>query len=310
MRIVSTEEIKRILDFGRLVPALERGFIDYSQGRARSAPITNIDFPEANGEMHIKPGYLMSNNDACVKIVTCFYDNPSKGMPTRDGAIVVADRTTGRMKAILCDSGHITDMRTAGASAVAVSRLARHGEIELGLVGTGTQAYWHARAIGSVRGISKIRIWGRSRAKADLLADRISGELRVPVTLGSLDEVTASDVVVTATPAHEPILTSQTPKRGAVIVAMGADAKGKRELSAGFMAQVTHVVADSVSQCRQYGELQWPDLTGRPAYDLGEVLAGTAGLNRGPEDVVLFDSTGLGFQDAVGAELVLSALKS
>lgn len=311
MRIVSTEEIKRILDFSRLVPALERGFIDYSQGRARSAPITNIDFPEANGEMHIKPGYLMSNNDACVKIVTCFYDNPSKGMPTRDGAIVVADRTTGKMKAILCDSGHITDMRTAGASAVAVSKLARHNETELGLVGTGTQAYWHARAIGSVRSLSRIRIWGRSRAKADLLADRISGELRVPVTIGSLDEVVGgSDVVVTATPAHEPILTTQTPKKGAVIVAMGADAKGKRELSAAFMDRVAHVVADSVAQCRQYGELQWPDLASRPAYDLGAVLAGSADLNRSSDDVVLFDSTGLGFQDAVGAELVLSALKS
>lgn len=310
MRIVSTEEIKRVLDFSRLVPALERGFIDYSQGRARSAPITNIDFPEANGEMHIKPGYLMSNNDACVKIVTCFYDNPSKGMPTRDGAIVVADRTTGKMKAILCDSGHITDMRTAGASAVAINRLARRTEIELGLVGTGTQAYWHARAISSVRSISKIRIWGRSRAKADLLADRITGELRVPVTLGSLDEVVDSDVVVTATPAHEPILTTQQPKKGAVIVAMGADAKGKRELSAIFMKNVSHVVADSVPQCRQYGELQWPDLASRPAYDLGEVLAGSAALNCSPDDVVLFDSTGLGFQDAVGAELVLSALKS
>lgn len=310
MRIVSTEEIKQILSFDRLVPALERGFMDYSQGKARSAPITNIDFPEANGEMHIKPGYLLSNNDVCVKIVTCFYDNPSKGMPTRDGSIVVADRSTGKMKAVLCDSGHITDMRTAGASAVAINALARQGEIELGLVGTGTQAYWHARAISSVRVISHIRIWGRSRAKADLLADRISGELRIPVTIATLEEVVASDVVVTATPAHEPILTTQLPRPGAVIVAMGADAKGKRELSDAFMTRVSHVVADSVPQCRQYGELQWPDQAGRQAYDLGEVLAGTAGLDRGPTDVVLFDSTGLGFQDAVGAALVLSALQS
>jgi ornithine cyclodeaminase/alanine dehydrogenase-like protein (mu-crystallin family) len=193
---------------------------------------------------------------------------------------------------------------------VAVSKLAGRETIELGLVGTGTQAYWHARSISSVRSLSKIRIWGRSRAKADLLADRISADLRIPVMPDSLDEVVNSDVVVTATPAHEPILTTQKPKKGAVIVAMGADARGKRELSAAFMANVAHVVADSVPQCRQYGELQWPDLASRPAYDLGEVLAGTAGLKVGADDVVLFDSTGLGFQDAVGAELVLSALKS
>jgi ornithine cyclodeaminase len=309
MRIVSTEEIKRLLDFSRLVPALERGFIDYSLDRARSAPITNIDFPEANGEMHIKPGYLLSNNDTCVKIVTCFYDNPAKGMPTRDGAIVVADRTTGKMKAMLCDSGHITDMRTAGASAVAIKALLNRDEIDLGLVGTGTQAYWHVHAIRSVRSISKVRVWGRRKDRADLLAARIGSEFGLHAVAASLDDVASSDVVVTATPAHHPILTTQRPKPGAVIVAMGADAKGKRELSAAFMDQIHHVVADSVPQCRQYGELQW-SLPDRPAVSLGEILAGTARLNRRPDDVVLFDSTGLGFQDAVGAELVLSALQS
>lgn len=310
MRIVSTDEIRKVLTFDVLVPALGRRFVDYAQGRARSAPITNIDFAEANGEMHIKPGYLLSNNDVCVKIVTCFYSNPAKGMPTRDGAIVVADRTNGKMKAMLCDSGHITDMRTAGASAVAVDALARQGTIELGLVGTGTQAYWHARAISSVRPIGKVLVWGRNAAKAGQLAERIGRELGVPAEVATLEAVAAADVVVSATPANEPILTTQKPRPGALIVAMGADAKGKRELSAEFLANVQHVVADSVPQCRQYGELQWPDMADRAAYNLGEVLAGTSGLVRRPEDVVVFDSTGLGFQDAVGAELVLSALKS
>lgn len=308
MQIVSADEIKRILDFDRLIPALRQGFVDYSLGKARSAPITNIDFPEANGEMHIKPGYLLSNDDVCVKIVTCFYSNPLKGLPTRDGAIVVADRTSGKMKAVLCDSGHITDMRTAGASAVAVSAFARPGDIRLGLVGTGTQAYWHARAISSVRPISGVAVWGRNQEKAAALADRIAGDLGIPVEVASLDHVVDSDVVVTATPAHEPILTTQSPRKGSLVVAMGADAKEKRELSASFMSKVDHIVADSVPQCRQYGELQWPDLSSRPAYNLGEALAGTAGLDRRPDDVILFDSTGLGFQDAVGAELVLSSL--
>jgi ornithine cyclodeaminase/alanine dehydrogenase-like protein (mu-crystallin family) len=41
---------------------------------------------------------------------------------------------------------------------------------------------------------------------------------------------------------------------------------------------------------------------------LGDVLAQGVGYGRRPNDVVLFDSTGLGFQDAVGAQLVLSSL--
>jgi ornithine cyclodeaminase len=115
--------------------------------------------------------------------------------------------------------------------------------------------------------------------------------------------------VVSATPARAPVLTTEAPKPGSVIVAMGADAVGKREISGEFAPKVARVVADSIKQCKAYGELQWPELAAREAYDLGEVLSQKAIFeNRHPDDVVLFDSTGLGFQDAVGAQLVLNSL--
>ena len=72
------------------------------------APITNIDLPEVNGEMHIKPGYMAAGDHICVKIATCYYDNPANGLPTRDGLIVLANRRNGRIEAVLCDGGLIT----------------------------------------------------------------------------------------------------------------------------------------------------------------------------------------------------------
>jgi ornithine cyclodeaminase/alanine dehydrogenase-like protein (mu-crystallin family) len=307
MRLVSKEEIAQALSFERLIPALRQGFIDYAQGQAHAAPITNIDFPEANGEMHIKPGYLDATPDACVKIVTCYYDNPRLGRPTRDGCIVVADRNDGRMKALLADGGLITDMRTAGATAVAVDLLQRREEIELGLVGSGTQAWWHARAIAAVRRLRLVRVWGRDDAKVAALCARIRNELGVPAQPATLDAALASDVVVTATPAREPIVGNHALKAGAVIVAMGADAVGKRELGEEAVKRVAQFVADDAAQCRRYGELQWlPEE--RPALELGRLLAGQERYQPDAGDVVVFDSTGLGFQDAVGARLVLEAL--
>lgn len=309
MRIVSKAEIADVLTFSKLIPALRAGFIDHSHGRAHSAPITNIDFSSVNGEMHIKPGYLLSDNNICVKLVTCFYDNPGRGLPTRDGTIVVADRQTGQFKAVLCDGGLITDMRTAGASAVAVDALAPEGGIELGIIGTGTQAFWHVAAIANIRNIRAVKIWGRNELKSKEAAARISRELKIDAEATALQKVAYCDVVVSATPARSPVLTAEVPKPGCVIVAMGADAVGKREISAGFAPKLARVVADSIKQCKVYGELQWPELAAREAYDLGEVLSQKATFkNRHPDDVVLFDSTGLGFQDAVGAQLVLSSL--
>lgn len=149
-RIVGREEIRQALTFDRLIPALAEGFRQYQRGEAVVAPVTNIDLPQVNGEMHIKPGYLRAGDWLCVKIATCYYDNPTHGLPTRDGVLVLSNLRNGRIEAVLCDAGLVTDMRTAGASAVAVDALARPGTVSLGLIGAGTQAFWHAAALGAV----------------------------------------------------------------------------------------------------------------------------------------------------------------
>ncbi|MGE0563753.1 MAG: ornithine cyclodeaminase family protein [Pseudolabrys sp.] len=303
--ILSKDEIAPKLDFARLIPALAQGFKDFHAGKARVAPITNIDLPDVRGEMHIKPGYISDGDHVCVKIATCYYDNPAKGLPTRDGVIVLANRRTGQIEAVLCDGGLITDMRTAGASAVAVDALAKQGAVTLGLVGAGTQALWHARAIRHVRPLTQIAVWARRPEQAEKLARELAAELGVSARAASLDETAASDVVVTATPANAPILTGETLSAGAMVVAMGADAAGKRELGAGIADQATLIVADSLKQCRAVGELQWHPDTKKRVVELGAVLAGAAPGRQSPREVIIFDSTGVAFQDVVGAAAVI-----
>lgn len=308
-RIISAAQIASQLTFERLIPAIAQGFIDFHRGHAKVAAITNIDLPEVNGEMHIKPGYMADGSHVCVKIATCYYDNPGKGLPTRDGTIVLASRTNGAIEAILCDAGLITDMRTAAASAVAVDALASPGSLTLGLIGAGTQALWHARAIPHVRPLSKIVMWGRHPDRVAAALDRIRSETNLPVESGSLERVASCDVVVTATPARSPILTHETLRPGALVVTMGADAVGKRELGAGILGQAQSVVADSLEQCRRVGELQWLGTghSGPRVVELGAVLAGSESGRRSAGDIIVFDSTGLAFQDVVGASLVLAS---
>jgi ornithine cyclodeaminase/alanine dehydrogenase-like protein (mu-crystallin family) len=69
--ILRSDEIAPKLGFDRLIPAIAQGFRDYFEGSARVAPTTNIDLPEVNGEMHIKPGYMAAGDHICVKIATC-----------------------------------------------------------------------------------------------------------------------------------------------------------------------------------------------------------------------------------------------
>jgi ornithine cyclodeaminase len=307
-RITHASEIAPDLSFERLIPALARAFRDYFDGHARIAPITNIDLPSVNGEMHIKPGYFADGDHVCVKIATCYYDNPSRGLPTRDGVVVLANRKNGRIEAVLCESGLITDMRTAGSSAVAVDALARPGPITLGLVGVGTQAYWHAKALLHVRPIERVLVWGRRQARVTAGIERIASATKLNVTAGTIDEVAACDVVVTATPASTPVLTEQALRPGALVVAMGADAAGKRELDPRILEQASLIVADSLDQCRAVGELQWLDKPDeKRVVELGAILCGAQAGRQTADDIIIFDSTGMGFQDVVGASQVLIA---
>jgi hypothetical protein len=112
--------------------------VAFHSGEAWVAPITNIVLPEHNGGMHINPGYLRSSSEICVKIVTCFYDNPRLGIPTRDGAIVLADRSNGRMKALLGEApegkGNYRDhvIRPGDVSPAGLREKARHVLGEMG----------------------------------------------------------------------------------------------------------------------------------------------------------------------------------
>lgn len=309
-KILGADQIRPVLKFERLIPALHQGYRDFFAGRSVVAPITNIAIPEANGEMHIKPGHMTDGDFICVKIVTCFYDNPSAGLPTRDGALVLANKENGRIEAVLCDSGLITDMRTAGSSAVAVDALARPGAVTVGLIGAGTQAYWHAEALRHVRNLNRIVVWGRNSQRSRAAARRISESTGIEAVPGALEEAAACDVVVCATPATSPILDKQILRPGSVVVAMGADAVGKRELGPDILMQAELVVADSLSQCRQYGELQWPlDKERLPRIaELGAILSGSTVGRASADDIIIFDSTGVAFQDVIGASEVLQCL--
>jgi ornithine cyclodeaminase len=307
MRVITPEQVRSSLHFSELVPALVEGFRSFALGKTQVAPITNIDFPDVNGEIHIKTGWIANGPYVCSKLVSCYYDNPRKGLSTRDGALIIFDRVNGQVEALIYDAGHITNMRTAATSAAAAQALAVSEADDLGIIGTGTQAYWHALAIGAVRKLRSVQVAGRNSERANQAARTISEALGLTAVVSTVGEAAACSIVVTATPARQPVLNSERVQKGAVVIAMGADSAGKRELAPKFMQQVDLVVTDSTEQCRGVGELQWRDSWDKAprTQQLGDIFLRPDLGRRSPADIVVFDSTGMGFQDLIAAECVL-----
>jgi alanine dehydrogenase len=94
---------------------------------------------------------------------------------------------------------------------------------------------------------------------------------------------------------------------GTHVNAIGADARGKQEIDPRLFTQAK-VVVDKLSQCRELGDLQHPLRQGlikesEVHAELGEIVAGEKAGRTQPEEITIFDATGVSFQDLVTAKL-------
>jgi ornithine cyclodeaminase/alanine dehydrogenase-like protein (mu-crystallin family) len=81
---------------------------------------------------------------------------------------------------------------------------------------------------------------------------------------------------------------------------MGADGPGKAEIAVDELARI-RVFCDDWEQASHNGELVHAVEAGKITRDdvtqLGDVLAGTGPGRQSPDDITIFDSTGLAIQD-------------
>jgi len=248
----------------------------------------------------VKGARLRGDDLFVVKLATGFYRNSERGLPNSHGFMAVVSAQTGEVQAILDDAGRLTDLRTALAGAIAARAIARRDSKVLGVVGSGVQARLQGKRIARALGLEAPLVWARNATRASGLAADLGGRA-VPLA----DLCAHADVIVTTTPSTEPLLTAEHVRPGTRIVAVGADAPGKRELAVELVAAATLVV-DSRAQCAHHGEAGWAIRAGLvAAEDLIELGARLESPIAFPNDaIVIADLTGLGVQDVQIAKAV------
>ena len=141
---------------------------------------------KAAGRLHVTPKssllpgegrYMMSTlavgNDedlTVLKTVAVCPDNPAKGLPAINGAILVLDARTGLLRAVM-GANWITAHRTAALSAVAARRLADPDSATLAFVGCGVQAHSHLAAFADAYPLRRVLACGRGEANRGALLD-------------------------------------------------------------------------------------------------------------------------------------------
>jgi ornithine cyclodeaminase/alanine dehydrogenase-like protein (mu-crystallin family) len=260
-----------------------------------------------DGTFHAKGGFLARGPGyVALKVNANFPRNPGRGLPTIQGAILLFETGSGAPLAVL-DSIEITRQRTGAATALAARSMARPDSRIATICGCGEQGHVQLRALRHVLPLERAFAWDADPLAARDYANRSTAELGLDVTaVAELRAATlSSDVIATCTTSATPFLGVEDIRPGTFIAAVGADSPGKSEISPALFARA-RVVADLVEQTVAMGDLHHAIAAGavsadHPLGELADLVAGRLSGRASPDEITLFDSTGVGLQDVAAA---------
>ena len=233
--------------------------------------------------------------------------NAAAGRPTVSATVLVLDPDDGRLVAIV-EGTTLTALRTSAASALAATLLARPGARTAAVLGPGVQGRGHVRALAHALALEEVRLWGRDAATAGRVAADLDREVgpRVLPAASVAEAVAGADVVAACTASPSPLVEAEQLAPGATVISIGSITPDRSEVGLGVLAAAGTVVVDHrpaaidhagpVIQALAAGLLAEADLV-----ELGEVAAGRRPGRRRPDDLVFYNSLGLGVQDAAAA---------
>ncbi len=303
--VLTRTDVETLLSADACRAAVEEAFRAYGSGDAAAPSVLGVR--GAGGGFHIKAGFLCRDRQFfAAKVNGNFYGNAALGLPRIQGVVILSDGDTGAPLAVL-DSASITMLRTAAATAVAAQYLATANAATVTICGCGVQGRAQLMALARVRPIRKVFAFDSEQARAQSFASTMGRELNVDAT--AVDDLRAatraSAIVVTCTSSRHPLLCAGFLAAGAFVAAVGADSEEKQEIDAALLASVT-VVTDVTAQCAAIGDLHHAIEAGqltseRVHAELGQIVAHKKPGRRSPDEIIVFDSTGMALQDVAAS---------
>ena len=312
-KIYTLEQIKNVVETMDFSTEIEQGFIAYSNGQVIVPPVGELIFEDPPGDTHIKYGYIKGDEYYVIKIASGFYQNVKINLPSSSGLMLVFSQKTGALETILLDEGFLTNIRTAVAGEIVAKYMAPKEISTIGVFGTGTMARMQVQALQTVTNCKRLIVWGRSESSLEAYKnDMEANGFEVNTTMESVDVTEASNLILMTTPSSMPLIDVSQIKKGTHITAMGSDTAEKQELDTKILLMADIVVADSLTQCRERGEvykaLLTNDLKLDKVIELGHAIKSSNRIRTSEDQVTVADLTGVAVQDVQIAKVVSAAL--
>lgn len=313
MKLISADDIDRVLDYPALVQALLGAFageyvVPVRHHHEISDSATHLIMPAWSGGAPCVGAYLGT------KLVNVFRGNAQLGLPSIAGTYVLQSGETG-VPICVMDGSRLTAHRTAAVSALAARFLARQNAAHLLMIGAGALAPCLIRAHASVRPIRKVTLWNRNPASSDKLAQILRDDGFDLSVAGDLEAaVRSADVISAATLSQAPLVRGQWLQAGTHVDLVGAFNLSMREADDEALTRAS-VFVDTQAAKTEGGDVAVAIKAGTYAAsqvraDLSALARSQHGGRQNEQEITLFKSVGTAISDLAAAILVWERLQN
>ena len=320
MQFFDADATRSALPFDRLIPALRERFAAGCETPLRHVHEITSPLGDAEGDLAsrrmtslIMPAWIPGRYYG-VKIVNIAPGNALRGLPGLHGSYLLFDARTGVPLAHL-DGDQLTARRTAAASALAASYLARENARHLLVVGAGQVARLLPAAYKAVRAIERVTVWARREDQAKKLAQQFSAEgFQAEATTDLAAACGEADIVSCATLSTEPVVRGAWLAPNSHLDLIGSFTPAMREADDACFENA-RVFVDTDEALKKSGDLLVPMAHGVLRADdvrgtLTTLAKGVATGRKSESERTVFKSVGSALEDLAAAVLVYEARRA
>lgn len=310
MKLIDSKTIGKAAPIDRWVLAMEQALTDTATGVVEVPLRTHID--RGPNTLLLMPCF--GEKYFSTKLVSVFPKNHLKKEPVIYGSVVLNDGQTGKPLAVL-DGSKLTAMRTAAVGAVGIKYLAPEDASRLGIIGMGIQGFHQALFACQQRPIRQLRIIDHSKVIMERFAKSFNAyypKIEVIQCLSSSDLCQASDIIITATGSHHPVVPGKGQWWiGKTMIGIGSYKPDMKEYPEEIFQDVKQVFVDTLHANAESGDLMDPLRQGlieeKDVVPLANLILKKSVATG---DTHFFKSVGMAAFDLYGAKLVFECIKS
>ncbi len=299
MLYLTEQNVRDLLPMADCIALMQTAFERLAAGEAINQPRRRLILPTGS-VLH-----YMAASDGQYYGAKIYATNPRHGAHF----LFLLYRAADAEPLAILEANNLGQIRTGAASGLATKFLAPADAATLAIIGSGFQARTQLEAMLAVRKISEVRVWSRDPAKRAAFAAETPASIDLRAVETAEAAVRGAQIVVTATNAKEPVLSSEWIEPGTHINVMGSNQANRREVPAELVRRADLIAVDSIEQARiEAGDLllalSEQDWSSPRIVELKDVIAAGESARKSPGQITLFKSIGLAVEDVIAAASV------